>query len=279
MGMMLGPWGRLAVGLTLSSVLGGAGYRRHALTASGALGAVTVGTPIYMAGGARWSALLLSFFLSSSVLSRVGRRRKEAVSAEFSKGDRRDLGQALANGGVAAALSALTLARRRWAFGPAVAAALAEANADTWATEIGTLNRAHPRLITTGQQVEPGTSGGVTPLGLAAAVGGALAVAVPAALLFSPAERSGRGRARVLGAVTVAGVAGSLCDSVLGATVQAMYWCPCCQKVTERRVHRCGTPTVLHHGQPWLTNDVVNFLATAASALLARLLMGWSDSA
>ena len=259
MGMMLGPWGRLAVGLTLSSVLGGAGYRRHALTASGALGAVTVGTPIYMAGGARWSALLLSFFLSSSVLSRVGRRRKEAVSAEFSKGDRRDLGQALANGGVAAAL--------------------AEANADTWATEIGTLNRAHPRLITTGQQVEPGTSGGVTPLGLAAAVGGALAVAVPAASLFSPAERSGWGRARVLGAVTVAGVAGSLCDSVLGATVQAMYWCPCCQKVTERRVHRCGTPTVLHHGQPWLTNDVVNFLATAASALLARLLMGWSDSA
>src|SRR5207302_10227914 len=107
----------------------------------------------------RWSLLLLAFFVSSSALSRVGRRRQEkaAAAAEFGKGDRRDLGQALANGGVAAACAALSLARPAWPLAAAVAGALAEANADTWATELGTLSRSTPRLITTGRRVPAGT--------------------------------------------------------------------------------------------------------------------------
>ena len=42
--------------------------------------------------------------------------------------------------------------------------------------------------------------------------------------------------------VTLAGWLGALFDSLLGATVQSIYYCPTCQKETERYpLHSCGT--------------------------------------
>jgi len=53
---------------------------------------------------------------------------------------------------------------------------------------------------------------------------------------------------------------GALFDSLLGATVQAIYYCPACQKETERNpVHSCGTETTQIRGWTWLGNDWVNF--------------------
>jgi uncharacterized membrane protein len=69
---------------------------------------------------------------------------------------------------------------------------------------------------------------------------------------------------------TAGGLAGSLVDSLLGATVQAMYFCPACQKETERHpTHACGARTDRIRGWSWLGNDAVNFAATAFGALLA----------
>ena len=58
-------------------------------------------------------------------------------------------------------------------------------------------------------------------------------------------------------------------DSILGATMQAMYYCPACEKETERRIHNCGTWTRPMRGFTWLNNDVVNFIATLFGGLLA----------
>jgi uncharacterized membrane protein len=69
--------------------------------------------------------------------------------------------------------------------------------------------------------------------------------------------------------VGLAGFAGSLVDSVAGASLQAAYRCPRCDLPTERRVHPCGEATILTRGLPWCTNDVVNVLCTAAGALVA----------
>jgi len=53
---------------------------------------------------------------------------------------------------------------------------------------------------------------------------------------------------------------GALFDSLLGATVQAIYYCPACQKETERYPsHSCGTETGQIRGWTWLSNDWVNF--------------------
>jgi uncharacterized protein (TIGR00297 family) len=63
-------------------------------------------------------------------------------------------------------------------------AALAAANADTWATELGVLSRKEPRLLTTGQKVEKGTSGAVSGYGILAAVAGAAAIGLLALVVW-----------------------------------------------------------------------------------------------
>ncbi len=63
-------------------------------------------------------------------------------------------------------------------------------------------------------------------------------------------------------------MAGSLFDSLLGATVQATYYCPQCGKETERPIHRCGRQPIYIRGWHWLDNDWVNLLASLAGALV-----------
>jgi uncharacterized protein (TIGR00297 family) len=246
----------LALGIALTA------YSLGSLSGSGAVAAVGVGILTFGIGGLGPAAVMILFFVSSSALSRFGGARKRLVAAAFSKGSRRDAGQVVANGGLAAALSVLygLTGDVLWLAG--IAGALAAANADTWATELGVLSRRMPRLITTRAPVEAGTSGGVTPEGTGAALAGA-------ALISAVAGTLGGGWGIAL-AGTAGGLAGSLVDSLLGATVQAMYFCPACQKETERHpTHGCGARTERIRGWSWLGNDAVNFAATAFGALLA----------
>ena len=90
---------QLVLGLALSSLVAWAGYRREALSLSGAAGAVLVGTMIWGLGGWPWGVTLISFFVLSSLLSHYKAGAKAQVADKFAKGSRRDLGQALANGG------------------------------------------------------------------------------------------------------------------------------------------------------------------------------------
>jgi uncharacterized membrane protein len=70
-------------------------------------------------------------------------------------------------------------------------------------------------------------------------------------------------------------VAGALFDSLLGATVQAMFFCPTCGRETERHPrHSCGTATKHVRGWAWLDNDGVNFAASLAGAIVSLAL--WS---
>jgi uncharacterized protein (TIGR00297 family) len=270
----------LVGGFALSLAIGLAGYWRGALKGSGVVGAVVTGTLIFGLGGWEWGTLLIAFFVSSSALSFYHAKDKEGLAEKFAKGHRRDLSQALANGGAAAAsavLSQLLLLVEGGGEGvwfAACAGAMAAVNADTWATELGVLSSHPPRLITTGRQVEVGASGGVTWLGTAASLGGSAFIGLLGGLAVLILGQ-GWVAAGVLLLVAVAGgMAGSLFDSFLGATIQAIYWCDACQKETERKIHRCGTQTRLLRGWPWLGNDLVNFFASALGALVAAGI-GW----
>ena len=185
------------------------------LTGRGAAAALAVGVATIYGFGWRGAVVLFAFFVSASLLS--------------TKHTRRNARQVVANGGVAA-LAALA---GSW---PWFAGALAAANADTWATEIGSHSRVQPRLITTGRPVPAGTDGGMTLLGTAGGIAGAGFIAGVSYLA---------GQRRTL-AIAVGGAVGMLVDSLLGATVQG--------KVR------------------WMDNDAVNLAATLTGAVCAGLL-------
>lgn len=270
------PWLRLLLGLLLSSGIGVVAYRRHSLNRSGVVGAMVTGTTTFGIGGWAWGATLVYFFVSSSLLSHFRIQEKErTVAAMFSKGGERDIGQVAANAGVATALSlvaGLTASTRAQELLQAgYTGAFATANGDTWATELGVLNKGQPRLITTGQPVPPGTSGGISPLGTGAAAAGGLTLGLFFWLMLRmQGMRQSTASLPLIGLIS--GLAGCLADSLLGATVQAMYRCPVCGKETERRVHHHGseaTRTMPLRGVPWVDNDTVNFCATLVGSLVA----------
>ncbi len=263
------PFGQLAAGIVLAILVAALAYRAGTLNRNGALAAALLGMIFFGVGGWQPSLLLLLFFLSSSFLSRLFHRKKSIMQEKFSKGSQRDAAQVLANGGIAGIfiLLGLFFPQAVWAW-VGCAAALAAANADTWATELGVLSPHPPRSITSFKIVERGTSGGVSLTGTLAALAGASLIALPAAALWEqPNPPSFFLRFSLF---TAAGLAGSLVDSLLGATLQAIYTCPVCQKETERHpVHLCGSTTTHKRGLPWLNNDWVNTACTLSGALLA----------
>jgi uncharacterized protein (TIGR00297 family) len=222
-----------------------------------------VGT-ISIAAGWSWSALLLSLFLSASALSKLGERKKaERVGPVVEKGDERDARQVLANGGVFAVAALGSIIARSPIWYAMGAGALAASTADTWATEVGTLEGGDPISIISGRRVAPGTSGGITLVGTVAGVGGALFIGAVAALANWPVPFT---------AVALGGVAGALADSLLGATLQSQRWCDLCATATERLVHSCGTPTRHAGGLAGFDNDAVNAACSTVGALVALLL-------
>jgi uncharacterized protein (TIGR00297 family) len=263
---------RLGLGLLISAGIGLFAYRRGSLTASGAFGAIITGTTIFGFGGWVAGILLVAFFSSSTALSKFKARTRAKQNAErvFEKGSRRDIGQALANGGAAAGLAALAWLVQAPAAELLVVAmtgALATVNADTWATELGILNRRQPRLITTFQPAPAGTSGAISLVGTLAALAGALFIALMmvglSSAIGSPVALA------LLWIVPVAGLLGALFDSLLGATVQAQYQSADIGHPTERVVDASGTPNRLTRGWRWLNNDWVNFIASLFGALCA----------
>jgi uncharacterized protein (TIGR00297 family) len=262
---------QIIYGFILATIVAYLAYRAHSLNKSGAIAATVVGTVIFGLGGWQWAILLLTFFVTSSGLSRAFKKRKEGLNEKFSKGHERDASQVFGNGGLATLFAALH------AFYPELslpwigfAASLAAVNADTWATELGVLNPTPPRMITNlNKRVEQGTSGGISLWGTGASLLGAAVIALPAVLL-SP---TGTLNTISFLLITAAGLAGSLFDSFLGATVQAMYYCPTDEKETEKHpLHTCGTETVHIRGWKWLNNDWVNFACGLSGVLFALVL-------
>ncbi|HQV27722.1 MAG TPA: DUF92 domain-containing protein [Thermoflexales bacterium] len=276
---------RLCAGLALSAGIGWLAWRRQSLSRGGVLGAILIGTAMFGFGGLASGLSLIVFFVTSSLLSRLNEGRKRDLQEKYAKGSRRDFGQALANGGAAAGLAVAAALAHAAGDGQltgvllcAMLGALATSNGDTWATEIGALSRTRPRLITRPwRQVAPGTSGGVTGLGTAAALAGAMLIGLTfvglRGLNLDPEGWQSAGSAlTVIAAAEVGGLAGALFDSVLGATAQGIYRDPARDMLTEKACATDGQPYPLARGWRWMSNDWVNFLASLAGAGVAALI-------
>ncbi len=226
------------------------------LTVRGAAAAFLVGGLVLVSAGWAGGAVLLAFFVPASLVSRVTRPPEAGLDP---KGEERGALQVFANGLAPASGAALAtlagLPRLGWLM---LVAGFAVAAADTWATALGSWSRRAPRHVLTGLTVPRGTSGGVTPLGLAGALVGAAMVGT-AGLLDASAQ--------AMAAAIIIGLTGMLLDSLLGAVAQGRFYCEACQQSSEWPRHRCGSRTRHVGGIRWLSNDAVNAMVTLAGTL------------
>lgn len=190
-----------------------------------------------------------------------------AVQRVFQKSSRRDAGQVLANGAVPLLLL-LYWQRSPSPFGFYLyLAAIASATADTWATEIGVLSKSPPRFILNLRKAPSGTSGAVSLLGLASALLGAFAVSavgfvVAAAFSLVPF------RWWYLLVLTAAGFLAQIVDSLLGASLQGLYRCANCNRISEKKMHCQGHQASHISGWKWVNNDIVNVTSNVFGVLL-----------
>jgi uncharacterized protein (TIGR00297 family) len=148
-----------------------------------------------------WALLLL--FAVTWVATRLGRERKLRLGVAESRSGRNAL-QVLANVGATGLFLAPFIADPI-----AAAAVLAEAAADTVASEIGQAYGGTPRMLTTWREARVGADGAITWIGTLAGLAAALCLAITIA-------RS----SRALAAVMIGATVGLFCDSLLGATLE-----------------------------------------------------------
>jgi uncharacterized protein (TIGR00297 family) len=211
---------RLLLGLAVNVALALAAYGARAIDVAGALSAIAIGTIITAGLGIRAYALMVAFFVVGSLATRLGYRVKAARGIAQEKGGARGWRNAWANGGVPAFLALMA------GFAPpllrdlltlAYAAAVATAAADTCSSEIGKAFGRRTFLITSFRPVPPGTEGAVSLEGTLGGFVGGLFVASVGALLGV----YGWGAALLVG---IAGLLGSLAESVIGVAAEKRGW-------------------------------------------------------
>ncbi len=243
-----------ALALGISSAVAALGWRFRALTVDGAVAAAVVGLSILTFTGWPGLAVLGTYFVTTTFVSRVA--RTSDPMSDQAKTETRDRWQVLANGGaaaVAALAEPLVSGLGVWL----VSIILAASGADTWSTAFGRMSPRPPRDLLTRQLVPAGASGGVTWFGTTGGLVGATLIGLVAA--------TATGVWTLYGAAAIIGFAAMVLDSVLGSAVQARFHCDRCDQPTERRVHDCGTKSSWRRGWRWLDNNTVNAVATVVA--------------
>lgn len=273
----------LVIGFGIGLLFGWLGLRLGYLAPSGWLGLTITMTLTFGAGGWVWGTGIAAFFLSAFLWNRYRTQDKVLLASYVGSGPQLALDQIVARVGWAVILAALYgCGASHITLFAAYVGALATASADVWATQLGVLSSAQPRLITSGRRVAPGVAGGITLMGLVAAIAGAWSqglLALLATSLRSWIEHTPRPRDAPLMffpiAAMLGGLAGCLTDSLLGATAQGIYYCESCEAFCETRQHVCGNTAQQVRGWAWLTNEGVDLVSTLVGAAVAAGIVNW----
>jgi uncharacterized protein (TIGR00297 family) len=273
-------------GIVLNIPIGVVAYMKNSLTVPGGIvTAAIVGFTIFLAHYILWSILFL-FFATSTILTKFMETSEVKIKAMSyaEKGGERDAIQVLANGGTAILGSIIVLIgyglSSKDVFSPIflfITVSLAATTADTWSTEIGTTSTSEPVWIfDLRKRVPRGTSGGVSLKGTTASFLGSLMVALFYFLLAFIVNDTQFQTKDVIFLILliIGGFMGGMIDTLLGATVQAVFECPTCGKSTEKTKHpRCNyVKTNFNTGIKWLNNDGVNFLSAALASAISTVI-------
>lgn len=269
------------IALSISSLIAIRAYRRNSLDLSGAFTGFIVMT-IHISANYRFGAMLLVFFFSSSKLTKVGEEKKRLVDADFKEGGQRNWVQVLSNSGISTVLVVIVWKLVGWqdkcldskestlitSLIGGIIGHYCCCNGDTWSSELGVLSDAQPRLITTFKPVRKGTNGGVTKAGLLAAIAAGSVIGLTFVLLgflttkctFDVALK----QLMVIPLSALAGLCGSVIDSLLGATLQFSGFC----SVRNKVVGKPGPSVRRISGLSILDNNAVNLVSILLTTLL-----------
>jgi uncharacterized protein (TIGR00297 family) len=207
------------------------------LTLPAALTGGAIAVLIFLGAGYTGLSMLAAFFVLGTIAT-VWKKKEKQLFKPATDHTKRNAGQVLANGGVAAIIGIMIC------FMPAqiellritMAASLSSAMADTLSSELGMIYGRRFYNIVTFKKDEKGLDGVISLEGILIGIVGSIMIAIIYALGF--------GWNSSFLVILVAGTIGNLSDSVLGALLERRYY---------------------------LDNDDVNFLNTLIAALAAGL--------
>ena len=214
--------------------------------------------------------ILIIFFVSSTILTKIARPYSMRVAIGIQKkGGCRDYMQVIANGGPATVCAILYGLTGDRIYIMLFGCAIAEANSDTWAGEIGILSEKPPVLITTFKECEPGLSGGVTVYGTLGGFCGSALIAISWFIIFHKLGNSDYISDSII--IAISGFTGCIIDSILGCTVQGHYFDESTNRITEHSIKN-GVKLPLCKGISFIDNDIVNLLSNIYSIIFAYVL-------
>ncbi|KAF9978579.1 Transmembrane protein 19 [Actinomortierella ambigua] len=174
------------------------GLSKKSLSTSGAVAATVVGMGTFTHLPGVFGTVLLTFYLSSSRLTKYKAQIKKTLEEDHQEGGARTAIQVFSNGATGTALALAfqyvfwtsferpaTLFFQDWRASTLLFAYIGHyacCNGDTWSSELGILSKSWPTLITTLKTVPPGTNGGVSFIGLMASLAGGVTIGAMAAL-------------------------------------------------------------------------------------------------
>ncbi|KAK5578319.1 hypothetical protein RB653_007989 [Dictyostelium firmibasis] len=263
------------------------GYRKKSLNLSGTIAAWLTGvfTCIF---GSTFAILLISFYFSSSYLTKYKSSIKKTIEDGHTVGGQRNYIQVLSNslpGTVFAAIyyffsnSSTTLINFNNDFFSSFIICCfighySCCNGDTWASELGILSKGDPILITSFKKVPKGTNGGLSFLGVSASIAGGFFIGLIfyiSSYFFDPANHHQQQLLSILLLSTISGLLGSLIDSLMGSTLQ-LSLLSIDRKVIINDVGKLLPNERTKHisGSNILDNHQVNFLSCVVTSELQK---------
>jgi len=282
---------RISLSLWLPAIITIRAYGKKNLDFVGSIAAFFVGAVMVLHSYAHVVAMI-TFFASSSALTKFRRARKKKYETNVTGGHQRNWKQVISNGGAATLFALLAfigseedsvlggerrlrltkfgLERMLW-YDLAIMGSIASAAGDTWASEIGAaVGTGDPRLITNLRTVPRGTNGAISFIGTIASVAGGASVGVAywlTILLFSPYQSNASPQWILIVVCCLCGFVGSLLDSFVGATLQYSGY----DSRTNCIVEKPAPSVQLICGRDILDNNGVNLISCLLSSLMAPL--------
>lgn len=234
-------------------------FKTKSVNRSGFVAMISISAFFIIPEHATWLVPIMFMFMTSSLLTKVGKQKEIDFRKTIKKSGSRDYIQGLANFGPGLIFYSLFLITPSTNLLVAFLATISAANSDSWASEIGGLDKKKPYSILTFQKIPKGISGGISIIGCLGALLGGLSIAVLSYFIFPDHITI-----KEIYIITIAGFVGMLLDSLIGAKFQILY-------KNDKGGLTEQPQKVIEKGFNYINNDMVNFISCFLAGLLVIL--------